>query len=136
MADENPGHAVIAQGMDHASSAISSSAGHLSISDPNFTFWVNVALSSATIAVTCVGVVVAVSAIVGYQSAKRMIRRQAIKQARSQTDQYLKSEEFQRQLRSVADGLLKEHIKDRIVLSLSSLGTPTSSAPPEELREE
>jgi hypothetical protein len=89
------------------------------LSSPDVTFWVNVALSAATLVVTGVGVIVAISAFVGYQSAKRMLKREAQRHAKKASLDHLNSAEFKAALQAVANDLVKDHIRNTVVVSLS-----------------
>lgn len=84
-------------------------------SDPATTLAINTVLAAATLAVTCVAIAVGLSAVFGYQAAKRIVKRQAIKQAQAQTTEHLKSDVFREQLAEATKRLLADHIRDTLV---------------------
>lgn len=86
---------------------------------PDVTLWINVGLATASLSVTCVGVVVAIVAIFGYRSAKRMLRREAEKHARQATREHLESDLFKSDLLVVARLALSDNIKDKMLAALS-----------------
>ena len=96
----------------------------------DYGFWVNVALSVATLAVTCVAVVVAVLAIVGYQGFKRFARKQSEKHTRTAVAEFLKSDEFKNLIKSVAEEVVQDRIQDKILVVPTGpvLGTPRHQA--------
>ena len=67
---------------------------------------------------SCLGVAVAVAAIVGYLALRRTVRRQAQKHARVAMNDYLQSDEFRAEIRIAADEALHSHIKDRVIVAL------------------
>nr|WP_294548699.1 hypothetical protein [uncultured Rhodopila sp.] len=95
-------------------------SAHLAFSNPDVTLWINLALSAATLVVTGVGVVIAISAFVGYQAARRMLKREAQKHARKASLEHLESPEFKASLQAVANDLVRDHIRNNVVLTLSN----------------
>lgn len=92
------------------------------LSSPDVTLWINVALSAATLSVAAIGVVAGVVAFIGFKAAQGMVRRHAKAHSEKATQAYLKSEQFKIELKVIAGDILKDQIKNQIVVSFTAPG--------------
>lgn len=95
----------------------------------DYGFWINVALSVATLGVTVVAVVVGVAAFLGYSGIRNVARKESAKHAQGAVNEYLKSQMFKNQIREAAKKVVQDKIKDKILVVPTDgvVTTPVSS---------
>ena len=94
---------------------------HDILSDQNTTLWINVALSAATVAVTCLGVIAAIAAFLGWFATRRMIRRHTRRPPLMLLMNISKVRYSRVSCEGVADELLQGHVRDTLSASLQKI---------------